>query len=81
MIKKDWKKLICDKCKERLDNSLDLMIWNDEDGEITELSFRHGCGRGCDDRSFKLSRHVNDYLTDILEKWGKSSYNIKNRKE
>jgi hypothetical protein len=55
---------------------MDMVIFNREsDRTISELTFRHGCGRGCDDRDFKLSRHVKDGFDDLLKEWAASPYN------
>jgi hypothetical protein len=73
MRKTNWRKIKCDFCHQKLDHELDLVIWNEHyEGEeqiIDELSFRHGCGRGCDSKSFLKSRHMKDGFDDLLEKW------------
>jgi hypothetical protein len=81
---KSYLRIPCDKCKELLNNPLDMVIYNIEsfmgDNVISELSFRHGCGKGCDDRNFKLSRHVQEGFKDLLEAWNKSPFNKINKK-
>jgi hypothetical protein len=69
------KQIKCDHCGKLLDSEFDLVIWNLENGEITELSFRHGNRRGCDDRNFIYSRHIKDGYDVLLTDWANSSFN------
>lgn len=65
--------LKCCKCGKKLENGMDLLIYDREDGIITRLEFRHA--GSCDDKSFKNSRHVKDGFEDLLAEWAKSPYN------
>jgi len=68
-MKTKWKNITCDWCGRKLNNPHDLVIYNKENGEITDISFRHGNGQGCDDRRYFYSRHVCDGIDDLIEIW------------
>ena len=61
-----YRHLQCNLCKECLDSPFDLVVYNMDDGVISELEFRH---RGaCDDRRFAYCRHVHHGFADLLER-------------
>ncbi len=69
----------CSLCGQPLDNPLDLVVYNMDDGIITELEFRH---RGaCDDRRFSYSRHVQQGFADLVESWALSPYHADGQHE
>jgi hypothetical protein len=84
---KSYKHYYCGLCEKKLTHGDDLILYNQEvvgdEVIITELEFRHQNQRdsdghligGCDDKRFRMSRHVRDGFSDLLERWGKSPYN------
>lgn len=72
-----WVNIKCGKCGKCLNSPLDLVIYDQEDGEIVRLDFRHQGRDKCDDRSFYMSRHVQEGFDDLLELWEISPYNKK----
>lgn len=82
MKKFNYRKINCDKCGKKLDDPSDLIIWNEEDNEVSEISFRHGSGKGCDDKSYRKSYHTRDYdlVNQLIDDWKKSPFNEINKK-
>jgi hypothetical protein len=76
---KKYRHLKCEFCGRYLTSPDDLVIYNKEMQAgveyISQLSFRHGLGRGCDDKAFQFSRYVKDGYDDLLTAWSISPFN------
>lgn len=64
---KHYKQIKCSTCGEFLNNPHDMVIYNVEDGKVCEMKFIHHVK--CDDKTYRMSRHVKEGFDDILERY------------
>ena len=64
---KNYRQIKCSTCDCLLNNPLDMIIYNTEGDDVCEIKFIHHVK--CDDKSFRLSRHVKEGFEDIIERY------------